>query len=88
MIVYGLYGMTHGAARVLTVMCDEGASAALARMPPGEDLGVVTGAGRLTQYHEKRAGALERLVEAHGIVVLGKAQWDRRKRELGERIWR
>jgi hypothetical protein len=80
MTVYGLYGFTHGWGRLLTVMSPEGAAAALAEIEAGDQ-------GRLTQYHEKRRGALARLVARHGIVVLSKAAWDAKKAELGDAVW-
>lgn len=86
MIIYGLLGFTHGWARVLTVMSPEGATAAAAYIAAGGDVEVNAGEGRLTQYFEKRAGALDRLVAAHGIVVLSKVEWDARKTELGDAI--
>jgi hypothetical protein len=87
MIVYGLYGFTHhGWSRVLTVMSPEGAAAAADYIAAGEDVETRAADGRLPQYFEKRAGALARLVEANGIVLLDKAEWDARKRDLGERI--
>ena len=87
MTIYGLLGITHGAARVLTVMSPEGARAALAHMRETQDLIVNAGDGRLTQYLEQRSGALERLIDTYGIEVLSKADWDRRKGELAETIW-
>jgi hypothetical protein len=87
MIIYGLYGITHGWGRVLTVMSPEGAAAASGHIVPGQDVAPKVADGRLPQYFEKRAGALARLVEANGIVVLNKPEWDARKRELGARIW-
>jgi hypothetical protein len=86
-IVYGLYGFTHGWARVLTVMSPEGAAAAAGSVDADEQVEMVAGDGRLTQYVEKREGALARLVEANGIIVLDKPAWDAKKRELGDRIW-
>jgi hypothetical protein len=87
MIIYGLYGFTHGWGRVLTVMSPEGAAAAARHIDAGQNVEPKVADGRLPQYFEKRASALARLVEANGIVVLSKAEWDARKRELGERIW-
>jgi len=87
MIIYGLYGFTHGWGRMLTVMSPEGAAAAARHIVAGEDVETRAADGRLPQYFEKRAGALAGLVEANGIVVLSKAEWDARKRELGEQIW-
>ncbi len=86
MIIYGLLGFTHGWARVLTVMSPEGATAARAHVAAGDGVQVNAGEGRLTQYLEKRSGALDRLIECHGIVVLSKDQWDARKAELGDAI--
>jgi hypothetical protein len=87
MTVYGLYGFTHGWGRLLTVMSPEGAAAALAEIEAGDGVEVSAGQGRLTQYHEKRRGALARLVARHGIVVLSKAAWDAKKAELGDAVW-
>jgi hypothetical protein len=87
MVIYGLYGFTHGWGRMLTVMSPEGAAAAAGFVVPGADVETVAGDGRLTQYFEKRQGALAGLVEANGIVVLSKAEWDARKRDLGDSIW-
>ncbi len=87
MTIYGLYGFTHGWARTLTVMSPAGAAAAHAHVDAGDDVATHAGEGRLTQYFEKRAGALERLVAAYAIVVLSKEEWDARKAELGDAIW-
>lgn len=88
MKIYGLLGITHGAARVLTVMSPEGAGAARAYMRETEDLIVNAGDGRLTQYLEQRSGALERLVDTYAIEVLTKPEWDRRKQALADAIWK
>jgi hypothetical protein len=87
MKIYGLFGITHGAARVLTVMSPDGARAALDYMACTDDLIVNAGQGRLTQYLEKRDGALQRLIDHYDVEVLSKAQWDRRKQALGGTIW-
>ncbi len=87
MVIYGLYGFTHGWGRVLTVMSSEGAAAAARHIVAGEDVETKTADGGLSQYFEKRRGALAALVEANGIVVLNKAEWDARKRDLGDGIW-
>ena len=86
MILYGLHGFNHGGAKVLTVMSPEGAPAALRALAAGGDVITSAGAGRLTQYLEKRAGALARLIEAHGITVLSKPDWDAKKAELGDAV--
>ena len=87
MKIYGLPGITHGAAHVLTVMSPEGARAALEHMARTDDLIVNTGDGRLTQYLEKRSGALQRLIDIYDIQVLSKTEWDRRKQILADDIW-
>jgi hypothetical protein len=87
MIVYGLYGFTHGWGRVLTVMSPEGAAAVTRHVVAGDDILVSSGDGKLSQYFEKREHALARLVESYRIIVLSKQEWDAKKAELGERIW-
>lgn len=88
MELYGLFGQTHGWAKILTVMSPAGATAALAAVEAGDDVAVQAGAGRLTYYQERRAGGLERLIAAHGIVVLTKTEWDVKKAQLGDAIFR
>ncbi len=88
MKIYGLRGITHGAGRVLTVMSAAGTKAVLDAITPDDDVITHAGAGRLTQYQEKRAGALDRLIRKHNIVVLSKDDWDRKKVEIGDAIWR
>lgn len=85
MSVYGLLGITHGWGRVLTVMSDTGASRSIML---NEDVSEQAGDGRLTQYHERRKGGLERLVRDNGIEVLEKPDWDLKKAELGDSIYR
>lgn len=88
MKIYGLRGVTHGAAPVLTVMSPAGARAALAHMTRTDDLIVNAGDGRLTQYLEKRDGAIARLIEAYHVEVLSKEAWDRRKAALADDIFK
>ena len=88
MRVYGLRGVTHGAGRVLTVMSAEGMAAVLDSITTDDDVITHAGTGRLTQYQEKRASALDRLIRKYDIVVLSKEDWDRKKMELGDAIWR
>jgi len=88
MKIYGLKGITHGWARVLTVMGPDGASALLARIEVAEDVSVTAVEGRLTQYIERRKGGLDRLIAANGIILLSKAEWDAKKAELGAVILR
>ena len=87
MKIYGLLGITHGAAHVLTVMSPEGARAALEHLTRTDDLIVNAGDGRLTQYLEKRSGALQRLIDSYDVQVLSKTEWDRRKQALADNIW-
>ncbi len=88
MTIYGLFGITHGWARVLTLMSAKGDSAVLARVGPADGVEVDHGAGRLTQFHERRNGALDRIVERYDVVVLDNAAWNDMKRELGAAVLR
>ena len=88
MKIYGLYGITHGTAHVLTVMSPQGARAALEHLTQTDDLIVTAGPGRLTQYLEKRNGALQRLIDTYNIEVLSKKDWDRQKKSLSTTIWK
>ncbi len=87
MILYGLLGFTHNGGRTLTVMSPDGARAALAAIAAGAGAGagiaVHAGPGQLTHYQEKRRGAFQDLIAAHGIQVLDKPTWDAKKAELG-----
>jgi hypothetical protein len=56
-------------------------------MAQTDDLIVTAGDGRLTQYLEKRDGALQRLIDTYAIEVLSKPQWDQQKHTLGNTIW-
>ncbi len=86
--LYGFRGFTHGGAKVLTVMSPDGAAAAAAAIAPDAEVIVYGDPGLLTQYHEKCEGALQRLVDRHGIIVLEKPDWDARKYRLGDAIYR
>ncbi len=88
MTIYGLFGITHGWARVLTLMSADGDAAVRARVGPADGVVLDHGAGRLTQYYERRNGALDRIVERHGVVVLDNAAWNGKKRALGAAILR
>ncbi len=88
MTIYGLFGITHAWARVLTLMSAAGDGAVRARVAPGDGVVLDHGAGRLTQYHERRNGALDRIVERYDVVVLDNAAWNAKKRELGAAILR
>jgi hypothetical protein len=88
MIIYGLYGFTHNGAKALTVMSPEGACAALEAIAAGEDVITDAGTGRFTHYLEKRRGALARLIETHGIIVLDRPDWDAKRSELGDAVLR
>ncbi len=71
----------------MTVMSPEGTAAVKAAIAAGDTIETKAAEGRLIQYHEIKAGALQRLIETHGIVVLSKPDWDAKKRELGDRVW-
>ncbi len=86
--IYGLLGITHGWGVLLTVMSAAGAGAIARRIDPGPDVVLRMAEGRLPQYHQRRAGALDRLIETYGIVVLDNAAWNAKKAELGEAIYR
>ncbi len=87
MNLYGLLGFTHNGGRTLTVMSPEGARAALADVGTGPEVAVQAGPGQLTYYLERRRGALQELIAAHGIVVLDKPAWDAKKSELGPGVF-
>lgn len=86
-VLFGLYGFSHGWARILTIMSPQGASATIAAVKPGDGTHLQAGNGRLPQYHERREGALDRLTEEFGIAILTKAEWDSKKSELGNAIY-
>ncbi len=87
MRLYGVFSITHhGWLKVLTVMCDEGRSAALAAIEAGPDIEVRAGAGRLTQYYGKSRESLQKLIDRHGIVMLDPGDWAAKKQELGPAI--
>ena len=66
----------------------DGDSAVRARVGSADGVEVDHDAGRLTQYHERRNGALDQIVERHDIVVLDNAAWNAKKRALGTAILR
>jgi hypothetical protein len=85
MKLYGLRGFYHhGFEKVLTVMSPEGVTAALAYVKPPPDVTTKAAPGRLTQYIEQSAGALDRLAARYDIAILGKSEWDRIKNRLGD----
>ncbi len=79
---YGLRGITHGGAKLLTVLATRGKSAINDLILERKDLLVYPGAGELVQFHEKRSGALDNLVRRYAIHVLNKDEWDEKKREV------
>lgn len=87
MPIYGLFTLTHhGGNRVLTVMSEIGAKAALAQVTLTATITVKPRPGYLTQYWAEQKGAFEKFIETNAIVVLDKPAWDQRKNELGESI--
>lgn len=88
MILYGLKGFTHGGGYLLTLMSPQGRRAIVEALDlEAAELRLEQTAG-LPQVHEIAEGALDRLVAAHGIVVLDFSAWQARKAELGGAIWR
>jgi len=85
--LFGLFGFTHGWGRLLTVMSPQGANAVMETIGAASDVVLQRHEGKLPQFHEKRDGALDRLIEKHGVVVLDKADWDAKKAALGETIY-
>ncbi len=86
--LYGYYTFTHGWGRVLTVMSPRGRAAVLEAVRVGADVTVHARKEHLTQFHEKRAGALDRLADSNDIEILNKSEWDARKADLGDVIYR
>ncbi|MDH5557362.1 MAG: hypothetical protein OEZ03_08425 [Alphaproteobacteria bacterium] len=87
-ILYGLLGFSHGWARILTVMSPQGIAATIATIQPGEGTRLQADEGTLPQYHERREGALDKLAAEHGIAVLTKPEWDARKQQFGDAIYK
>lgn len=82
--LYGYLGFTHGWAQVLTVMSPSGTQAVWQNVTADDDV-IVYGYGdptTLPQFHEKRAGALQRLIDRYGIKVVEKPEWDALKAEM------
>ena len=85
--LFGLFGFTHGWGRLLTVMSPQGAGATVRTVGDSDGVSLQTAEGKLPQYHERREGALDRLIKKHDIVILSKPEWDRKKAALGETIY-
>jgi hypothetical protein len=68
-------------------MSPDGARAALGEIAAGDGVVTQAGPGQLTHYQEKRRGALQDLIAAHGIQVLDKPAWDAKKAELGPGVF-
>ena len=68
-------------------MSPAGATATIAAI--GQPAGVIRygGEGALPIYHEQRSGALRRLIDEKGVVLLSKTEWDDKKALLGENIF-
>ena len=54
----------------------------------GPEIEVRAGEGRLTQYHGQSREALQKLIDRHGIVMLGHGDWAAKKQDLGPAILR
>jgi hypothetical protein len=88
MELYGHLGWSHGGARVITLMSPDGASAVIDRLSgeTGTTL-LFAGPAQLPHYHVQQDGTLERLIDAHGIIILDFVAWTAKKVELGAVIW-
>jgi len=85
---YGLRGYSHGATNLVTVMSRAGIAATLAALDYDEDdIRIEHYPGLLPQYHERRAGGLDRFIARHGIEILDFKRWSAKKRELGEVVY-
>lgn len=84
MKIYGLLGFTHGWARVMTLMSPAGNAPVLDLLGQPEDVTIQADDGALPRLMEKRSGALQRLVEKHGIELLERPEWEARKKEIEE----
>ena len=86
MTLYGLYGFTHGWARVLTIMSPAGAEAVRKALIGAENVEVAAGSGGPVLVQERREGALARLVEVLDIAVLTREEWRETKQRLDDAI--
>ena len=83
--IYGLWVFQHHSAnRILTVMSEVGVTTLRQHMKDTVGLEVRGGPGRFTQYVEQHKGALDRLIESHGIEVLDLSAWTAKKLEFGD----
>ena len=81
--IYGLYGITHGGAHVLSLSSPAGRAAVYERLAAfleedrsnADALLVRDGPGALVQCHEKTGDALARLVRACGVEVVSGERW-------------
>ncbi len=85
--IYGIKSFNHhGWSKLVTVMGPAGDDAVRAAIAVHEEalahIKVVITANGLTQYHGKREGALERLIEDAGIIMLTRDQWNAKKAAL------
>lgn len=88
MILYGLRGISHGGAHLLTVMSPEGRGAVLAALDFEVGEIHLVDHGGLPQYHEKTAGALDRFARRHGIEVVDFPAWRDLRHKLGDAVVR
>jgi hypothetical protein len=83
--LYGLPGSTQGGPSTLTLSSPNGAHAALRAV--ATDDGVITESepGCLTGYHDRIAGAIDRLVSLHDIEALDPGRRMATKAEPGDK---
>ena len=88
MSLYGRVGYSHGATNLVTVMSTDGLDVAMTLAFDPDDIRTEFYPDMLPQYHERRAGGLERFIEQHAIAVLEFKEWTAKKAELGDVIYR
>ncbi|MFP6741366.1 MAG: hypothetical protein VCD33_07045 [Alphaproteobacteria bacterium] len=88
MELYGHLGWSHGGARVITLMSPDGDSAVIDRLKGETGTALLfAGPAQLPHYHVQQDGTLERLIDAHCIIILDFVAWTAKKVELGAVIW-
>ena len=86
--LFGLYGITHGGGRVLTLLAAQGASRLRLQVKYHEDDARLETASGLVRFVEREAGGLTRLVTANNVTIVAKPQWDVLKRQFGPAAYR
>lgn len=77
----------HGGGKTLTLMSADGAEELAGRLAGCHDVHLVYFPASLPLLIEKQQGGLQRVINTLAITVLIKAEWDRKKLTLGDRIY-